>query len=89
MQLGQLFTALQADTRKNLQTLLHEYSKALEGEGADGYRRSIPYWEPAYRDSAIVQDATLGVLQHDLSEYIDTSGRVARGLDAVRRRSRR
>ena len=81
VQLGQLFTALQADTRKNLQTLLDEYSSALEGEGADGYRRSIPYWEPAYRNTAIVQDATLGVLQHDLSDYIDASGRVARGLD--------
>jgi virulence factor Mce-like protein len=81
VQLGQLFTALQADTRKNLQTLLDEYASALEGEGADGYRRSIPYWKPAYRSSAIVQDATLGVLQHDLSEYIDASGRVARGLD--------
>ena len=32
----------------------------LEGEGASGFNRSIPYWEPAYRDSAIVQDATLG-----------------------------
>jgi hypothetical protein len=63
------------------QTLLNEYSSALKGEGADGYRRSIPYWEPAYRSSAIVQDATLGLLQHDLSEYIDSSGRVARGLD--------
>jgi virulence factor Mce-like protein len=81
VQLGQLFTALQSDTRKNLQTLLDEYSSALEGEGADGYRRSIRYWEPAYRSSAIVQEATLGVLQDDLSEYIDTSGRVARGLD--------
>ncbi len=81
VQLGQLFTALQADTRKNLQTLLDEYSQALEGEGADGYRRSIPYWEPAYRSSAIVQDATLGLLQDDLSQYIDASGRVARALD--------
>jgi len=81
VQLGQVFTALQADTRKNLQRLLDEYSTALKGDGADGYRRSIPYWKPAYRDAAIVQDATLGVLQHDLSEYIDSSGRVARGLD--------
>jgi phospholipid/cholesterol/gamma-HCH transport system substrate-binding protein len=81
VQLGQLFTALQSDIRKNLQTLLDEYSTALEGEGADGYRRSIPYWEPAYRNAAIVQDASLGVLQDDLSEYIDSSGRVARGLD--------
>ena len=81
VQLGQVLSTLQADTRKNLQTLLDEYSSALEGEGADGYRRSIRYWEPAYRNAAIVQDATLGVLQDDLSEYVDTSGRVARGLD--------
>ena len=81
VQLGQLFNALQSDTRRNLQTLLDEYSSALEGDGADGYRRSIPYWKPAYRGAAIVQDATLGVLQDDLSQYIDTSGRVARGLD--------
>ena len=68
--------------RDNLRTLVQEYSSALEGEGADGYRRSIKWWEPAYRNSAIVQDATLGEQPHDLSEYIDGAGRVARGLDA-------
>lgn len=81
VQLGQLFTALQADTRKNLQTLLDEYSQALEGEGADGYRRSIRHWERAYRSAAIVQESTLGIDPRDLSEYIDAGGRVARGLD--------
>ena len=81
VQLGQVLTALQADTRRNLQTLLREYSSALKGKGADGYRRSIPYWEDAYRGSAIVQEATLGVLEHDLSDYVDAAGRVARGLD--------
>jgi phospholipid/cholesterol/gamma-HCH transport system substrate-binding protein len=81
VQLGQVLSALQADTRKNLQTLLREYAAALEDEGADGYRRSIPWWEDAYRGSAIVQEATLGLREHDLSEYIDSAGRVARGLD--------
>jgi virulence factor Mce-like protein len=81
VQLGQVFTALQSDTRKNIKTLLREYGSALEGEGAEGYNRSIPYWEPAYRSSAIVQEATLGILQHDLSDYVDSAGRVARGLD--------
>jgi virulence factor Mce-like protein len=81
VQASQVLTTLQADTRKNLQTLLAEYSSALEGEGAEGYRRSIRYWEDAYKNSAIVQEATLGVLQHDLSDYIDAAGRVARGLD--------
>jgi phospholipid/cholesterol/gamma-HCH transport system substrate-binding protein len=81
VQLGQVLTALQADTRKNLQTLFGEYSSALEGEGARGFRRSIPHWEGAYRDSSIVQEATLGLREHDLSGYIDSAGRVARGLD--------
>lgn len=81
VQLGQVLSALQADTRKNLQTLLREYSSSLEGEGANGYRRSIRWWEDAYRGSAIVQEATLGLREDDLSEYIDSAGRVARGLD--------
>jgi phospholipid/cholesterol/gamma-HCH transport system substrate-binding protein len=81
VQLGQLFAILQKDTRQNIRTIFREYGSALEGEGANGFRRSIPYWEPAYRNSAIVQDATLGLNQHDLSDYIDGAGRVARGLD--------
>lgn len=81
VQLGQVLTALQADTRKSLQTLFDEYSSALEDEGADGFRRSIRHWKGAYRDSAIVQEATLGLGKHDLSGYIDGAGRVARGLD--------
>jgi phospholipid/cholesterol/gamma-HCH transport system substrate-binding protein len=81
VQLGQVLTTLQADTRRNLQTLLAEYADALRDEGADGYRRSIPYWEPAYRNSAMVQEATLGLREHDLSRYLDYAGRFARGVD--------
>ena len=33
---------------------------ALEPDGAKGYARSIKYWEGAFRDSAIVNEATLG-----------------------------
>lgn len=81
VQLGQVLTALQSDTRKNLQTVFDEYASALEDEGADGFRRSIRHWKGAYRDSALVQEATLGQGEHDLSSYIDGAGRVARGLD--------
>ena len=81
VQLGQVFAVLQQDTRENIRTIFREYGSALEGAGARGFNRSIPYWEPAYRDSAVVQDATLGLGEHDLSEYLDSAGRVARGLD--------
>ena len=56
----------------------------LKGRGAKGYNDSIPYWEPAYRDSAIVADATLGESEHDLSDYIDGAGGVAAALDRNR-----
>ena len=81
VQLGQVFAILHSDTRENIRKIFREYGSALEGEGAAGFNRSIKYWEPAYRDSAIVQDATLGLGAHDLSGYIDSAGRVARGLD--------
>jgi virulence factor Mce-like protein len=60
VQIGEVLNALQHDTREDLQVFLREYSSALEGEGAAGFNESIPYWEPAYRDSAIASDATLG-----------------------------
>ena len=50
VQLDQVLTALQSDTRADLKILLREYGKALDGAGARGFNRSIPYWEPAYRD---------------------------------------
>jgi phospholipid/cholesterol/gamma-HCH transport system substrate-binding protein len=81
VQLGQIFAVLQKTTRDDLRTIFREYGSALEGEGAAGFNRSIKYWEPAYRNSAIVQDATLGIRAHDLSDYVDSAGRVARGLD--------
>jgi phospholipid/cholesterol/gamma-HCH transport system substrate-binding protein len=60
VQIGEVLNALQSDTRQDLQTFLREYSTALSGEGAAGFNESIPYWKPAYRDSAIASDATLG-----------------------------
>jgi virulence factor Mce-like protein len=70
VQFNDLLAALQSDTRADLQKLLQEYSKGLEGSGARGFNRSIRYWEDAYRDSAIANDATLGREPHDLSRLL-------------------
>ncbi len=86
VQLDQLLTTLQAPTRKDLQRLLGAVSTGLSGEGARGYNRSIQYWQDAYRDSALVNDATLGTAEHDLSEYIAGAGATAAALDADPRR---
>jgi phospholipid/cholesterol/gamma-HCH transport system substrate-binding protein len=61
VQFSDLLAALQSDTREDLRTFLREYSKGLEGAGARGFNQSIRYWAPAYRSSALANDATLGV----------------------------
>jgi phospholipid/cholesterol/gamma-HCH transport system substrate-binding protein len=81
VQFDQVLTTLQADTRKQLQALLGEVSSGLSGGGAEGYSRSQRYWEPAYKNGAIVADAQLGEHPHDLSGYIDHAGVVTGALD--------
>ena len=60
VQWGDLLTALQSDTREDLKTFLREYSDGLDKGGADGFNQAIEYWEPAYRNSSLANDATLG-----------------------------
>ena len=60
VQFGDVLTALQTDTRADLQTFLREYSKGLDEGGAEGFNEAIEYWEPAYRNSSLANDATLG-----------------------------
>ena len=84
VQLDQVLSALQAPTRRDLQGLLRELSSGLHGDGSRGYNRSIPYWEPAYRDSSIVADALQGTEPHDLSRFIDKAGATAAAIDRNR-----
>ncbi len=82
VQIDQVLTALQSDTRADLKKLLVSLSTAYDGGGAKGFNRSIPYWESAYKNSALVNDATLGTAEHDLSGYIKGAGAAAEALDA-------
>jgi phospholipid/cholesterol/gamma-HCH transport system substrate-binding protein len=81
VQFDQILTTLDSNTRDNLKRLLEEYSTGLSGTGGIGFNKSIQYWESAYKNSAIVNDATLGQQQHDLSGYINSAGTVAEALD--------
>jgi phospholipid/cholesterol/gamma-HCH transport system substrate-binding protein len=61
VQFGDLLIALQSDTREDLKTFLREYgAKGLMNGGAEGFNDSIRYWEDAYRNSSLANDATLG-----------------------------
>jgi ABC-type transporter Mla subunit MlaD len=69
VQLDQVLTSLQSNTRSNLQILLQQYGLALKQGGPD-YNKSIQYWLPAYEYGAEVSHDTLGTQPHDLSNYI-------------------
>ena len=81
VQFGDLLAALQSDTRADLQVFLKEYAKGLENGGADGFNRSIQYWEPAYKFGAIANDASLGLEPtRDLQRVLKGQAGTARGL---------
>jgi virulence factor Mce-like protein len=80
VQLDQVLTGLQSNTRTNLQILLQQYGKAVK-VGGPGFNRSIQYWLPAYQYTAIVSHDFLGTQPHDLSRYIAAQGTVAGALN--------
>ena len=81
VQLDQVLSSLQANTRANLQTLLKEYGTGLT-KGGPSFARSINFWYPAYKYSAIVGHDLLGIQPHDLSNAIYTQGDVSAAFDA-------
>jgi phospholipid/cholesterol/gamma-HCH transport system substrate-binding protein len=83
VQLGDLLTALQSDTRKDLQVLIEEYAqKGLGNGGAQAYNRSLDTAPEAFRNAAIANDATLGLNQHDLSNLLRGQQRLFAELSA-------
>jgi hypothetical protein len=83
VQFGQFLSALQSDTRQDLRIALQQFGRALTtrgGAGATGFNRSIPYWAPAYKYSAMTSDALRGLLARDLSGYVRNAGLVAQAL---------
>ena len=60
--LPDILAVFESDVRKDLQTLLREYgTEALSKGGAEALNKAIPSFEPAYRFSALTNDALLGV----------------------------
>jgi phospholipid/cholesterol/gamma-HCH transport system substrate-binding protein len=82
VQFGDLLTALQSDTREDLKTFLKEYgAKGLWDGGAKGFNDSIQYWEDAYRNSSLANDATLGQQPtQDLQRMLDGQARTLAAL---------
>jgi phospholipid/cholesterol/gamma-HCH transport system substrate-binding protein len=96
VQFGQILTALQSDTREDLQTLLEEYGERGLGfgnlpvdpqnplprrlSGASGFNRSLDHQPNAFRYSAIANEATLGEQPGDLHRLMRGQQRTFRAL---------
>jgi phospholipid/cholesterol/gamma-HCH transport system substrate-binding protein len=82
VQLGDLLTALQSDTRSDLKTLIYEYAvKGIGNGGAQAYNRALDSATPAFRESALANDATLGERPHDLSNVLRGQDRLFKLLN--------
>jgi virulence factor Mce-like protein len=88
VQFGQVLTALQSDTREDLQTLLRELAAGYSGGGPAGLNELFRFQEPAYKNSALVNRALLGEEPHDLSRLLEGQAKVfgalSRDEDALR-----
>ena len=80
VQFEQVLSVLQSDTREDLKTLLQEFSKGWEEGGAEAFNRSTEWWTPAYKNSALANEATLGQEPHDFSKLMKGQAKVARAL---------
>jgi phospholipid/cholesterol/gamma-HCH transport system substrate-binding protein len=96
VQLDEVLTALQSDTREDLQTVLGEFGRALEGDpsesdegqdpsvrgetAAESLNDTLADSAPALRGAAIVQEAFLGEEEDDLSSAIRGLQRVTSAL---------
>ncbi len=86
VQLDQILTnALQSNVRGNLQILLREVGNGFEKYGgAQGLRQIYSQGGPAYKNTALVNDALLGTRAHDLSGLVRNFDIVAAALDRNR-----
>ncbi|HEY5317653.1 MAG TPA: MlaD family protein [Solirubrobacteraceae bacterium] len=80
VQLDQVLTSLQANTRHNLQILLSVYGGAVKQAGP-AYNASIPYWTPAYKYTGEVTHDLLGTQPNDLGNLVANGATVAGALD--------
>ncbi len=60
VQFGDILTALQSDTRTDLQVFLKEFSTGISGKGAEGFKEFLETGPGAFRQLALANDAALG-----------------------------
>jgi phospholipid/cholesterol/gamma-HCH transport system substrate-binding protein len=84
VQLDQILSTLDSPTRGNLLNLVDALAGSVKKGGAEAFDRSLKYWGPTFRNTAIAAEASRGVREHDLSEFVRDAGRTAAAIAADR-----
>jgi phospholipid/cholesterol/gamma-HCH transport system substrate-binding protein len=85
VQLDQILSTLQSDVRSNLQVFLHSLGDAfIKYGGATGINEFYRTSGPAFKNTALVNEALLGTHPHDLSSLVRNLDSTVRALDANR-----
>jgi phospholipid/cholesterol/gamma-HCH transport system substrate-binding protein len=80
VQLDQLLSSLQLNTRRSLQTLIQQYGEAVK-IGGPSYNASIQYWLPAYKYSSVVAHDFQGEEPSDIPNFISKGADVSAALN--------
>jgi ABC-type transporter Mla subunit MlaD len=80
VQLDQLLSSLQQNTRRSLQTLIQQYGEAVK-IGGPAYNASIQYWLPAYKYSSVVAHDFQGLEPSDIPNFIAKGADVSAAFD--------
>ena len=85
VQLDQILSTLESDTRGNLKLLLAGLGEGLAGGGARSLNEAWKPSDEAFTQGALAAEATRGEREDDLPEFFDAGGRTAAALVRGRR----
>jgi phospholipid/cholesterol/gamma-HCH transport system substrate-binding protein len=80
VQLDEILSSLQQDTRKQLTRFVHGLSVTLDDGGGQVLKRSLAEWGPTFVPVAIASEAMRGRRDDDLSRFIAGSEKTASAL---------
>jgi ABC-type transporter Mla subunit MlaD len=85
VQLDQILSTLEKDTRDNLKLLLQGLGEGFAGGGARALNRAWRPSDAAFTNGAIVAEAFRGVEEDDLPRFVEAGGEVSAALARGRR----
>jgi phospholipid/cholesterol/gamma-HCH transport system substrate-binding protein len=82
VQFDQVLSALKSDTRNDLRQVFTEVGGAQDAGGAQAFNDSLRYQPAAYKFTAVVSKALLGLKPGDLGDWVRDQGVVSAAIDA-------